>query len=1186
MQDIIDRILGGNFDYENASLDFSCTKVELSIPAGAIYEGTFHICSTQGCLTNGYVNTTDLRMECLTPTFWGSDEEIAFCFHGENMEEGEVVKGAFNVVSNHGEYYLPFVVSVEHTILNSSIGTIKNLFHFANLAKSNWQEAVDLFYSPQFACIFKGSDARIYDCYRGLAAYPKNEQNVEEFLIHINKKQRVEFLVEEQEKICEFAFYENPYQILEQQIEIVRNGWGYTALNIECDGDFLFTERELLTDDDFVGNKCMLPIFIDGSLCRKGKNLGQVVLFNSYVCLTIPVIVKVGESGCVALSKKRIVVQLMEFYQAFRMKKISSSTWLKESEKLVNKLVAMDENDVAARLFQAQLLISEERYHEAKWLLDHAISLMEQKEEENDTLLAYYLYLTTLIHRDETYVSQVAEEVSRIYRSNRSQWRVAWLQLYLTEEYDKSATGKWLFLEKQFYCGCTSPILYIEALCLLGTNPTLLRRLDAYELQVLYYGAKQRILGMELVEQIVYLAGKVREYSPVLLKILVSLYEKKADIRILREICTLLIKGNRIEHKYFEWYQRGVDKQLRITNLYEYYMMSIDLSIPQELPKLLLMYFSYQNNLDYEHSAYLYCYIVRHKNEFSEIYESYQPRMKRFVMEQIQKKHINRNLATLYQEMLTPDIVTEENVQALSGLLFANQVQVEDSRLYKVIVYQANNLKAQEYFLQDNKAWISLYGNEYTILFEDRWGNRFVRSVEYTLEKLMVPGKFLRMIAHYDKNCPELEQYLCETEHNEVTPQSIERVLRVANSENVMSEIKRELYFRILQYYYDVDDMQALDDYLEIIPFEELTMQERGKVLKFMVLRRKYQIAYQWIVQFGPYFVDAKTLLRFTSEMIRRTNMVENKTLTAAAVYAFQKGKYDSTILAYLIQYFKGMTKDMRDIWKAARSFEVDCYKLSEKMLVQMLYSGAFVGEKMDIFRYYVSQGAKGEVEAAFLVQCAYDYFVREKLTDRYIFQEIRYAYLRQEEIRLVCKLAFLKYYAENPEELVQEDKPLLEEFLEEMLYRGIYLNFFREFKEFSYLTQVMGDKTIVEYRARPGGKVRIHYVIMNENGEADEYLCQYMTEVYGGVCFQEFVLFFGETLQYYITEEYAGEEHLTESGNIQKSDIVNDAYSNRYELINDVILCKALQDYDTLDELLEEVWRKEYWNQQMFRLQ
>ena len=36
------------------------------------------------------------------------------------------------------------------------------------------------------------------------------------------------------------------YGITENNLTIVRNGWGYTNLQIECEGEFVFTEKETL----------------------------------------------------------------------------------------------------------------------------------------------------------------------------------------------------------------------------------------------------------------------------------------------------------------------------------------------------------------------------------------------------------------------------------------------------------------------------------------------------------------------------------------------------------------------------------------------------------------------------------------------------------------------------------------------------------------------------------------------------------------------------------------------------------------------------------------------------------------------------------------------------------------------------------------------------------------------------
>lgn len=1194
MQKIIDRILEGNFGYESGSLDFSCSKIEISLCKGEQHEGSFHIYAYQGTVADGTVISSDLRMECLTKEFVGNQEEVFFRFHGENLEEGDVVKGNFYIVSNQGEYYIPFVASVQYKSLKSSVGDIKNLFHFANLSKTSWQEAVKLFYSPEFVRIFAGRDSQYADAYRALSANDGMEQSVEEFLIQVNKKQKVDFFVETGELVLDMDSEFGSEGVAERILTITRNGWGYTQLFVECRGDFLFMEKELLTDDDFLGNHCQLPVFIDGNLCRKGRNFGEICLYNCYVSMTVPVVVTRSSHGKgsnkVELDQKRSMVQLIEFYLAFRMKKISTSIWLKESGTLVERLVARNENDVSARLLQAQLLLTEERYNEAGWILDHVSELL-QKGEGDSTLTAYYLYLTTLVHREEKYVDRVTAQVEQIYYSDESDWRVAWLLLYLSQEYQKSVTGKWIFLEKQFDMGCSSPILYMEALAMINNNPALLRKLGAFEIQVLMFGVRQDLLKQEVIEQLLYLSGKMREFVPVLYRILVMLYSRKNDVRILQEICTLLIKGGKAGYQYFEWYKAGVGAKLRITNLFEYYMMSLDLSETEDLPKTVLMYFSYQNNLDYEHSAYLYDYIVQWAGKLGDIYDVYRPRIEQFVIDQIRKEHINRSLANLYNRILQPGMIDESTCGPLSRLLFAHLIRVEDDRLRKVYVYHPGNLYPSEYTLSDRQTWVALYGNNYTIAFEDAWNNRFVRTVEYTLEKLMIPGKYLRMLMPYLEQSPELDLFLCEGDREESgdsdgkLKENIRRALRVLDAGYAMPDLRRELYLRVLRYYYDADDMRALDEFLAWVPGAELTMEERGSVIQYMVLRGHYELAKTWMEEYGPYFIDPKVLVRLISPLMEKNRLIEDPVLTAAAVYAFGREKYDSTVLQYLCMYYRGMTKNMRDIWKAARAFDVDCYRLSEKILIQMLYSGAFVGEKMEIFHYYVSQGAKQEVEEAFLSQCAFDYFVRQRVTESDVFREIQYMYLRGEPVQRVCRLALLKYYSDNVRELREGTKNMVEEFLREFMSEGIHLEFFKQFKEFTWVQQELADKSVIEYRSDSGSRACIHYVITPEDGGSEEYISEYMREVYGGVCFKEFILFFGESLQYYITEEKDGESQLTESGTLQKHDHRMEGDDSQYQLVNDIVISRSMQDMDTMDDLLEEYYRKNFINGRLFKL-
>lgn len=59
----------------------------------------------------------------------------------------------------------------------------------------------------------------------------------------------------------------------------------------------------------------------------------------------------------------------------------------------------------------------------------------------------------------------------------------------------------------------------------------------------------------------------------------------------------------------------AVDRGIRITRLYEYYVETLDTSYRRVLPKPLLMYFTYNNNtLGDSKRAYLYACIIAGRN--------------------------------------------------------------------------------------------------------------------------------------------------------------------------------------------------------------------------------------------------------------------------------------------------------------------------------------------------------------------------------------------------------------------------------------------------------------------------------------------------------------------------------------------------------------------------------------------
>ena len=88
------------------------TLAELSVAPGEAAEGAFTIFASQEEIpAQGYVLTKDERMECKTEWFNGVQEKIVYRFCADGLQEGDSLQGQFLIVSDYGEYTLPWKVT-------------------------------------------------------------------------------------------------------------------------------------------------------------------------------------------------------------------------------------------------------------------------------------------------------------------------------------------------------------------------------------------------------------------------------------------------------------------------------------------------------------------------------------------------------------------------------------------------------------------------------------------------------------------------------------------------------------------------------------------------------------------------------------------------------------------------------------------------------------------------------------------------------------------------------------------------------------------------------------------------------------------------------------------------------------------------------------------------------------------
>lgn len=1184
----VDRILEGKFNTENHALSLSSPVLEFSVSAGRLYEGSFNIEGPLNVFTEGAVSTTGNRLSLKIDNFSGQNNEIPYSFDASGLAEGDVIRGEIRIISNQGEYLLPYEAKIEADKISTDLGNIKNLFHFTNLARTDWKAAVSLFHTKEFEQILGGSDRHYLGIYKGLVTGENKEQSVEEFLLYIKKKQPAEFIIDNPNiKI------ENVVGTLTKHLGINRNGWGYSDLKLSTDVDFITLKQTYVTQEDFDGNFCRVNYEVCEDKLHEGRNYGSIYLRNAYNDIRIPVCVTEHpvDRHLVDTKKnvKHLTVDLMKYYEAFRLRKISTNSWVEYTTDIIDKLMELEPDNIGFELMHIQILITGERYNEANWRLEQLEEAVE--ETKNYAIYCYYHYLTTLIDRTQEHTDEVADVVERIFANHQDEWRLGWLLLYLSEETAKSPLARWERLARQFKAGAFSPVIYVEAYQILSNNPTVMTTLGSFEKQILKYTAKKGVLKSEIVEQFIYLLGMNKNYDRSLYSLLTECYKVSPTDDVLKAIVTLLINTDAKSKSAHEWYKEAVLHSLRITRLYEYYMLSLDMESDEEIPKMVLMYFAFDSTLDAVHNAYLYAYVYKMRDTAPELYESYREAIERFVSFELLKGHNNKDLTYLYRSLITESMITPDTAPGLMNALFTCKIKPVREEINSVILYYDYLDEATEYrILPTGEIYLPIYGSDYHLVLLDKYQNRYIREEEYSLTRFMVPERLSGFIKgkvndiHFDLwRCMDGRALRAIDEDN------VYAVKNISESNSVQTYIRQSAKAHLIDYYFDNDMMDELDELIESLEISDIAISSLKNTIQYMIQRAMYDKAYEWVCQTGADIIDAKTLSKLCLKIMNKeggyTYPAGDEVMLSFVYRAFEQGKHDPVLANYLVQNMNATSKELRDIWRAANDYRLDTTPLEKRLLEQVLYSNAYVPGIVPIFVSFAQKKVDKNLCLAYLAQISFDFFVNDKVLDE-AYLEVMQSYIDEDEdIPFVCKLAYTKFYSKDAENLKEKVSRSVVVFLKEIMQRGMCFAYFKDYaRSITYMHRFL-DKTIIEYRVPEGTKASIHYMLEKNSDTEGEYVKEEMKNMYHGICVKQMVLFFGERLQYYIVEQDGEGERLTESSTMTVNDMDSHDNLSRYTIINDISIARTLGDYDTMERLLVEYFRNEYLLEEMFEL-
>lgn len=745
MKNKIQKFSKGDFQLIRPDVIFDETNLVLVIGEGEVYRGSFTMKANNGGIIRGLVYPSSFRVHFKDQGFEGNPARVEFTYDGRGLRPGRVEKGKFTVVCTGGEYELSFTAIIEKPYVMTSYGKVQSTDDFRKLAIKDFSEAGRLFRSREFYEILKYENERTFYLYDNMRKWSLSEQAMEEFMVGIKQKECI-FLTLPGEGML----FEDLTEPTKGTLTLMKNTWGYMPIRIETIGDFLKVSRPEISTEDFVGNVYEIEYVVRSEKLHGGRNYGALRFVTPYETLTYEVeILQNQEYDENHRVPELLMAQIIKEYVGYVAERIELNYWV---DSAIEKMVALRKLDPLNELYQlmqAHIYMIGNKTEEAKWILEN-YNYNRFAIGKDPMTNCYYLYLTAIVRGKGNHVDRVLDEIGKTYTRHQDSWPLLAMIMDLEPRY-RNPYKRLEVLEQQFQYGVHNVLFYLQAYLCYQEKPTLLKKLGPFEIQVLNFAAKYRLMTKELALYVSNFASQQKNYSDAMFRILERIYKMYSEPMILNTICTLLIKGNKTQKRYFTWYQQAVDIDLKIAQLYEYYMMTIDENSSHgPLPKTILLYFMHGNSLNYKKAAFLYANLVTYEEQAGDLYLNYREQMVAFTWDQLKKRHITESLRILYKRFCREEEMTADRMEAMRDICYSYGITTKVPNMKCVLIIEKDgSIRQRVPYDEEDGAVIYLYDKESRIVWESVEGRHYTDSIPYETRRLFYEPRFLDMCRKY-----------------------------------------------------------------------------------------------------------------------------------------------------------------------------------------------------------------------------------------------------------------------------------------------------------------------------------------------------------------------------------------------------------------------------------------------------
>jgi len=1184
MKERISRLAKGLVEYESTKPVISIDFIEERVKTGELTMGEFVVNSANETPIKGLIYSSNMRVKPMSSTFGGRKVTIKYEVNSKYLTMKDVISGEFCFITNCGEYKLPFNFKMLDLSAEGYFADIADIQGLTNLAYEDSDKIVRLFGHTEFknAPIMKDPLVKMY--YDTLSTSSNMAQAFEEFMVGIGAKARVKISLGR----IDITANENE----SGTIELVRSSWGYVDCSLICNQPYIKLLKTQIKETDFIGDTCEINFFIDKSVLHAGKNKSQIIIDTGFDVFKVPIEIQRG-------NKTEISYLLREYntyYRNYLRLRLAYEAGVRDNNILNKMKIELDHmlnrnpNNLV-KLLKAEINAEESNFTFANLLLEEIRDEVFKNRITNIEVYCFYQYILSQVSESEDDKIALARLLHKQYDENPN--NIYLLMLLLKVSGTEISNNEALFrrLKKQYEAGVNSPFLYQTACKLLTGNIEYLEELTAFEVHIISYAIKSGLMTETLALRAAEITIRGNLHSRNLYVIFTKLYDKYELDEILIAINTILIKSDSREYKNFIWYELGVLKELRITNLYEYYIYSLPETFTEPIPLEVLLYFSYSHSADKQSREKIYSNIVKYYEKDSPIYSSYVRSMEDFTLNALFESYFNENMLSLYRCFIYKDIIDERIASVFIDILSVNKVKLLDLRVVNqmktVSVIYPYIKKKFIYTIEGDTAYLPIYLSDYKLVFEDIYGNLHV-DIRYNIRPMTqndeLMNKCLELLPEHSiktlENCKELVE---TKEYDDVLVKLAEKYL----SDNIIRDNYAWVFTPKLIRYYSMLDEETESKFMSGLNDKLLGKNDRKLYIEALIYAGEYIRVYNMLKEYGCEEIDKTLLIKVCCGLTMKKMRVFDNELINICHYIFKKGARDLLILEYLCIHFNGTINDMYELLKASIERNIKTYELPERILGQIMFAGS--REYLDeVFRHYIKRGEVKEllVDAYFSIRC-HDYFVNNINIDSDIFEYIQDSIQKQivEKKPDIWGMALTKYYA-SLGELSEEQIQLCQNIVTKMIEKGYIFEYMKVLRHIVNLPSEFIDCVWVEYNSQNSETVGLKIRIVPHETEFKD---EAMRHIYAGIYGKSVLLFEGEYLEYEIYDKGLDEYKILKS-----ESLVNDSafikvngfnIENKFEVLNSLIInkgiasedefCGQLQEYIIKNELIRAVFEK-----------